>query len=243
MIAVPSIQLYGAGDLRRIAPFGFEGSIGVDITDFGKQFYQLHKGSITLGEQAALFQAYLASELGQAPALPNEVRGVLYTLFDKIGRGNVTDDACDYDHGKRLKKVKPTDRSVRWIVHPQGFEGGEDGWEAKLGPDSDVYHILLPEPGYVERTCDGAYHPKLGVPFSTVPRREEAEKSWTDEGFSPSFAKKAVSYFMSREEGEGTAAVIRWYLRADRGRFGVGPYDGLGIWNLGVGSFPASRSA
>ena len=229
MIIVPEIKIYGVGDSHRLMPFSFEGEIGTQIADFGKPYNQLHKGSIALRDQATLFQWYLLSELGEAPELPEDVRKAVYKLFDKMGFGNVTDDACDYSHGEKLRKIKPTDRSVRWIIHPERFELTEDGWSAKVGENSYVLHILLPEPGYAELTCDGAYRPDTGTPFSTVKTRKAAEQSWISRGFSPKFAEKAVSYLHSREEGKGTAAVVRWYSDADDGRFSVGA-DGVPVY-------------
>jgi hypothetical protein len=243
VITVPPIKVYGAGDSHRLMPFSFEGQIGAEITDFGKPYEDLHKGSIALKDQATLFQLYLLSELGEAPELPEDVRNVVYKLFDKIGFGNVTDDACDYNNGARLRKAKPTDRSVRWIIRPERFELTEDGWSAIIGEDSDVRHILIPEPGYAELTCDGAYRPDTGTPFSTAKTRKAAEQSWIERGFSPEFAEKAVSYLHSREEGKGTAAVVRWCSSADGGRFSVVADWEPGDWDRAAGSFAASRSA
>lgn len=244
MIHVPKLKVYGAGDLNRIMPFSFDGEVADQIGSYGKEFRELHKGSITLGEQAALFNWYLASELGEAPEMPEDVKDTVYMLFDKIGYGNVTDDACDYDGGQKgLKKVKDTDRSVRWIIRPEGFEKGENRWSAKLGENSNIRYITIPETGYVELTVDGPYRPDTGTPFSTVSTRKEAEKSWTKRGFDPEFARKAVSRFWSREEGQGTASVGRWCNDDGGGRFNVSADDGPGFWNLYIGSLPVSRTA
>jgi len=239
-IDVPRIRTYGAGDLRRLQQFSVEGQIASEIDNFGNQYYRLHKGSIGLNEEAALFNAYLLSELGKIE-LPDEVRGLCDYLFNQKGRGNVTDDACDYDNGdKGMEKVKDTDRRVRWILRPDEFKHG-DKWEAKLGEESDEKFILIPESGYVERTVDGAYRPDTGTPFSTVNTRKAAEQSWIDKGYSKDFAEKAVSYFFSREENRGTSAVGRWYYDGDGGRFGVRA-DGSPVVRVpSVGSLAMSR--
>jgi len=236
LIEVQRIEIYGAGDLHRIAPFIYEGHVGSEITGFGKQFKDIHADSITLGDQAALFQAYLARELGEYQP-PKELGKVLDYLFNEIGRSNFTNDACDYDNGKNLRKAKPSDRSVRWIVRPDKFEFVDDKWQAVLGEDSNVYRILVPEGGYMELTNDGFVRPDTGTPFSTVPSREEAEKSWTSRGYDRKFAQKVVSRFWSKSEGQGTTSVIRWYDTADGGRFDVYAYYDPDDMYFDVGSF------
>jgi len=241
-IEIPKIRIYGVGDLNRLMPFEFEGQVAAEIGSYGKPLKDIHKGSISLAEEATLFEAYLLSELDEyTPS--EETRGVIKHLFERMGRGNVTDDACDYDNGdKRMKKARPTDRRVRWIPHPEGFEKADGVWKAIIGEDG-FKDILVPETGYVEMTCDGLYRPDTGTPFSTAKSRERAEKSLTDRGFSPDFARKAVSYFYSRNEGEGTAAVVRWFGSADGGRFFVFTDYVPDGRSPSVGSFPASRSA
>jgi hypothetical protein len=242
MITAPKIRLYGAGDLNRLVPFEFKGQVAEEIGRYGEPLKDIHKGSISLRDEATLFQAYLLSELGEY-APPEEIQGVIKHLFERTGYGNVTDNACDYDNGnKGLKKVKKTDRRVRWIPHPERFERTEDGWKAAIGEDGFV-HILVPESGYVEMTCDGLYRPDTGTPYSTTNNRAKSEKSLTDRGFSPEFAKLAVSYFYSREEGKGTAAVVRWFSKADDGRFDVSADYDPDYGFPDIGSFPASRSA
>lgn len=242
-ITVPRIRVYGAGDLNRLNTFEFEGKMDTEIGDYGKPLHDLHKGSIALRDQATLFQAYLLSELGENLELSEEVKNAVFQLFDKRGYGNVTDDACDYNNGdSRLKKVKPTDRAVRWIIHPKQFRQTNNGWEALLEENSEIHNILVPKTGHVELTVDGAYRPDTGTPFSTVESRKEAEKSWTGRGFDPEFAEKAVSYFYSREEGNGTVAVGRWFSYAVGGRFDVYAGDGPDFRDSFIGSFLASRS-
>ena len=182
---------------------------------------------------------YLLSELGQVK-LEDDVKEVLSYLFERIGYGNVTNDACDYDNGKKgLKKTKETDRSVRWVKKPVEFKETDDDWEAVGGEEK---YILVPNSGYVELTNDGSYNPETGTPFSTLETREDAEQSWINRGFSQQFARLAVSYFCSREEGDGTGAVSRGYFNFDFGRFFVDAVDGPDDRYSYFGSFPASRS-
>ncbi len=242
MVRVPRIQAYPLGSvegLRTSGQYDFEGSVAreIPIDSLGKDYKDIHSQSIVLADQAALWNTYLLSKLGKVD-LSKDLKAALETMFGNIGYGNVTNDACDYDNGKSLKKTKESDRSVRWVKQPERFEQDEKGWKAVGGEE---HHILVPASGYVELTVDGAYNPLTGTPFSTVGSRAEAEKSWTSRGFDPEFAKLAVSYFFSREEGNCISTVGRWYGDDGNGRFYVdadwNPYGGGGV----VGSFPASR--
>jgi hypothetical protein len=237
-----NINTYGAGDLNRLLPFEYHGKIAKEITNMGEQFKNIHKDSISLKDQATLFQAYLLSEEGRLE-LPGDVKEVLKYLFEDMkGHGNVTDDACNYNNGdKGMKKVKESDRRVQWIRHPKEFVETDEGWKAKLGEDSEVKNILIPGTGYNELTCDGLIRPDTGTYFSTVKTRKEAEKSFTDKGFSSDFAKKAVSYFYSREEGNGTASVDRWCDDDDYGRFDVSAVSDPDDRDSVIGSFASSR--
>ena len=69
--------------------------------------------------------------------------------------------------------------------------------------------------------------------------RTHAEKSWTNRGFSPEFARLAVSYFQPKNEKEGTAVVVRW---CDDGRFYVGANGNPGSRNDNIGSFFGNMS-
>jgi hypothetical protein len=215
MVEVPKILAYGLGDERKVEPFFFEGKVASDLMWRGSSFYRLHKGGITLGEQAALYNAYLlrVQELMKGD---NGLDEVLYAMFERRGLGNVTDDACDFDNYDRnilRSKTKPTDMAVRWIFHPEKFSGTDvSSFEAVLGPQSRWMDTIVPKKGYVELTCDGSYRPGTGTPFSTVKTRAEAVKSWTDKGFDPDFAEVAVSEWACGTEGrgKGTYSVLRW---------------------------------
>jgi len=124
----------------------------------------------------------------------------------------------DYDNGDRgLKKPNDSYSSVLWIVEPEEFDVDGNRWKANGG---DAKNKVIPASGYVGRTCDGAYDPD-GAPFETWNKRAQAEKTWTDRGFDPEFARKAVSYFYSRNEGQGTTVVDRWFFNDDYGRFNL----------------------
>jgi hypothetical protein len=243
---VPVImRIYGAGDLTKSVPYVFEGKIGSEIVRYGERFCRIHKGSITLGDQAVLFNAYLLSELGEM-RLPENLELIIHRLFEERGRGNVVDNACDYDNVDRgIKKVKPTDRSVLWTIRPDKFARTGLKWKVVLGATSEQYPTLAPESGFVELTVDGAFMPEeglptrpRGVPFSTVKTRRDAEESWTKRGFTQEFAAKAVSYFSSRGEREGIAAIVRKYS-PNGGRFCIrADYDPDGYSD--IGSFPMS---
>jgi hypothetical protein len=242
MVKVPELRVYGAGDIIRSMPYILGGNISAEITDYGKDSRELHEGSITLGEQAGLWNACLLSDLGELDL--GEAKDAIYSLFGKVGGGNFTDDACNYDGGIKLKKLKNSDRSVEWIIHPEGFEKKDGVWRAKTGPDSDVKHILIPGSGYVPLTCDGAYRPDTGTPFTTVRMRPDAVKSWTDRGYSPEFAQKAVTHFYCKHEGKGTTSVGRWNKGDHYGQFNTyavfdpdygGPEFGLLLMNKTAG--------
>ena len=90
-----SIKVYGAGDLRRIVQHQFDGHLGSGIENFGEQFYKIHKDSITLGDQATLFEAYLLSELGKIELDPG-VKEIVYGMFETIGDQFVQDQPTRY---------------------------------------------------------------------------------------------------------------------------------------------------
>jgi len=231
-------DVVGLSTERSLIPLQFEGDVGAEITDLGKQYKELHKGSITAGDEVALFNAYLLSELGRFEPTA-EQRRVLDYLFNQKGRGNVCNNGVDYNNGdKSLKKPNDSYRSVLWIVEPEDFVLENGIWKAVGG---EAKNKIIPDSGYVGRTCDGAYDP-YGPPYKTWETREQAEKTWTDAGFSQEFAVKAVSYFYSRNEGAGTAVVGRRYWDDDVGRFYLyadrDPDDGYPL----IGRLFASRS-
>jgi hypothetical protein len=238
MIKVPELRRYGVGDLNRLMPYILGGKVASGVENYGNEFKDLHKGSITLGNQAGHWNAYLMSELGELDL--GDAKDAIYSQFENRGNGNVTDDACNYDGGIKLRKFKDSDRSVEWIIRPEGFEKKNGIWQAKLGQDSDLKHITIPASGYVALTCDGSYRPDTGTPFKTVPTRAEAEKSWTDAGYTSEFAKKSVSYFYSMDEGKGTASVFRWCNDGAFGRFYVDARNVPDIRDSDIGALAAS---
>lgn len=252
-VQVPRIRIYGVGDRSRLLPFQYTGQIGTEITNLNGQYRDIHRNSITLADHAALFQTYLRNEfpsdLGEVE-LPDDVKKVLRCLFGEEGCLIVTNDACDYDHGDQdMRRVKPTDRRVRWVVGPQNFEGIFNDFPTTIRPagyewsvtGGKEYLILIPEPGYTELTVDGLLRPDTGTPFSTVETREEAEASFMARRFPLQLARMAVSYFESREEGEGISSVICGYINDRDGRFSIDvSNDPAEKWNY-TGSF-ASRT-
>ena len=208
-------RIVGLDNERETHPLEFEGEVAPKITDFSETYGKLHRGSITAGDEAALFNAYLLRQLGKFE--PDEDQaGVLDYLFGQAGRGNVCNNGVDYNNGDgEAKRPNDSYRSVLWVNEPDGFELSDDVWVPKGGESKPK---VIPASGYVGRTQDGAYDPD-GAPFETWNSRELAEQTWTSAGFTPEFASMAVSYFRSRNEGEGTAVVVRWYWVGDLGRF------------------------
>lgn len=236
MITVPKLKIYGAGDLSRLQMFEYDGDISRKITNFDKTYADL-QDTITLSDQTTLFQAYLLSESGQLD-LPDDVLGVLDYLFKGKRRGNVTNDACDYDNGdKSMKKVHESDRRVLWKVAPERFEETSDGWNAIGG---DEFSIIIPKDGYVIWTNDGGYRPDTGTPFETG-SVDEAIKSMIDHGIPDSVAKRCRSCFWSRSEDDGTSAVGRFSSEGN-GPFNVIAYRDPSFRHSSIGRFPARRS-
>jgi hypothetical protein len=231
LMAVPRTTLYDIIDRHRRRPIELEGGLGQEILDYGAPYSELHRGSITLRDQSALFQTYLLLEAGVDLELPDGVRDVINGMFSQFGRGNVTDDACEY-LGKEegSNGGRPEFKPARWITHPVGFEKTGDGWKAIIGKDSQDHYIMVPRNGYVELTNDGAYRPDTGTPFSTAGSREMAERSWISRGFGPELARDAAAYFF-RREGKGVAVVYRWCSNPESdspmnfGRFGINATD------------------
>jgi hypothetical protein len=185
------------------------------------------RGVATLGEMVGLWSAYLKTELSgidkDDPKYEFDALDRIFHPFLARSLPLLTDDACKYPGSKKLKKLRPTDLSVDWIIHPEafiktrkswsGWREGYDCWDAKIGPDSEVKHIVIPSSGYVPLTCDGAFRPDTGTPFTTVKTREEAEQSWIKRGYTPEFAHKAAARFYSGDWSEdpydGTYCVKR----------------------------------
>ena len=226
---------------NRLKPLAYEGKVGTEMESFGGQYSDLHNDSIILGDELALWNAYLLEKRGKVKPT-DEQRRVFSYLFDESGKGNVCDNAVNYnDHGG-LKPKKGYSRAAV-IIHPEDFTlNRETGlWESSLGEASKVDHLHLPRTGYVRLTNDGSYHPS-GFPFDTAESRAEAEQSWTDRGFDPEFATLAVSYFWSRGEGQGASAVDGWYNGAGVGRFDVDADRNPDGRSPVIGRLPVSRT-
>ena len=210
----------GLDTARNLVPLGFKGKTAAERGDFGKQYKDLHKGSITIQEDLALWNAYLMAELGKYEPTENQ-RKVFDHLYNVFGKGHVCDNAVDYsDYGS----LQPKNGYARAAIftHPEGFKFNKESglWEASQG-DGEMIHGYIPKTGFPELTNDGAYNPETGFPFSTA-SKEQAEASYTNRGFSPEFARMAVSKSWSREEGAGVKIVGRYCSDVwDIGRFGL----------------------
>ena len=226
MITTPRISVYGVGDLNRLRRFEFEGEIGREIIDSDVPASYLVNDTITLADQAALFQAYVGIRQERELDTNDPFEQVLQYLFDIWKeKTNVTRDLCDYDNGDRgMRKVHGTDRRVLWKVIRE-----ED------------YNILIPESGHVKCTNDGLYRPDTGTPFETTRDMEEAIRSMIDHGIPEELAQKIRSYFWSREEDQGTCAVFR-----SSGSYINGPFTINACVDFPdrfvIGRFPAHRS-
>ncbi|MBI5347371.1 MAG: hypothetical protein HZB66_02070 [Candidatus Aenigmarchaeota archaeon] len=241
-VTVPRIEIYGVGGLlglKRYGPHVLEGQIGTDITDFGLMLKDTISTEITLADQNALFQAYLMHKFCKM-LLPDDVRDVVYMLFNKPGRGNKTSDVVDYNKGDTgMQRAKDTDRRVLWVRGVSKFHQDKDGSvKYTMRDDGHEFYKILPAPGYNEWTCDGGWDPETGFAFSTNPGRKAAVRTWTSKGFPEDFAEEIVSCSYTRNEGEGVAGVDRRYFGDDGGRFGVDASWGPEGWRHLVGSFP-----
>jgi len=240
-VGASSVGVIGLDTVRNLIPLEFEGITATERTGFGEQYKDLHKGSITAQEDLALWNAYLMAELGKYEPDKRQ-REVLDFLYSTFGQGHVCDNAVNYsDHGELQSKKGYARAAI--FTRPEGFRFNSDSglWEVNQG-EGVMVHDFIPGTGFPELTNDGAYNPETGIPFSTT-SREKAEASYTRRGFSPEFARMAVSQFWSQNEGAGVNAVDRycdddWYY----GRFDLYacyvPVSGDPIF----GSFLVSRS-
>ena len=201
----------------------FEGQVKPEITGKGRPYKELCKNTITAGEAASLFNTYLLRELDalEGTELDEEQSEILDFLFERIGKGFVCANGVDYDRGdKKAKKPNETYRSVLWVTKPDDFEFSDGIWKPVCGEGKPK---VIPAPGFVGLTSEGAYDSD-GAPLETWDTREQAERTWTSRGFPEDFAKIAVSYSFSREEGQGTSALSCGCWGGYGGRFDLGAY-------------------
>ena len=239
-----TISVYGFEEqrlgTREIRPLSFKGRVG-ETEGYGKPYEELFNGgSLTLGEEAALFNLYLLAQRGLVE-LPEPQRAYLTHKFDRIGYGNILHTVVDFDNGDASMPIKhDSDRRVLLIDRPELLvvENGRIK-EVKAG-EIDPKPKLWPGSGYVGRTCDGAYDPD-GVPLETWETRGQAESRWIDAGADQDFAKDAVSYAWSRGEGQGKAIVGRRFFVRGSGRFDLYADGYPGDRDGGVGRSPVGR--
>jgi hypothetical protein len=229
-IKVPRILVYGPGDVNMREPHVFGAKdVAPEIVHPGNssvQYRQLQEGSMTLGDQAALFNAYMYSLLFEYE-LPAGMGSQVNQLFGEAGVGTVANNACDFDNGDiGLVKPKNTDAPVMWTVYPHEFVRMGEGWMIKTGEASEQFPSHLPKSGYAEMTFDGYLMPESGrssrprgVPFSTVNTKKAAVDSWVRAGFQEDLANELVSYFSIRRDRRGVAVVIRHNDYARKGPF------------------------
>ncbi|MBI5061771.1 MAG: hypothetical protein HZB67_05665 [Candidatus Aenigmarchaeota archaeon] len=235
-----TVKAYGFAEPepRVLKPLSFTGQVG-EIVDYGSPFGDLFKeGSLTLGESAALFNAYLSAKRGLWEPTKGQ-REYLDHLFDRIGYGHVCQTVVDFNNGDKSNLVKEGCKRVLLIDSPELLvvENGVIK-EAKGGERKPK---LWPQNGYVGRTCDGSYDPD-GVPLETWETRKQAEQTWLDVGADQEFATDAVSHTWAREEDQGIAVVYRGFFGSGDGRFVLDADGGPGSRGGSVGRVPANSS-
>jgi len=233
--------IVGLDTARDLIPLVFEGSTAIERTNLGRQYKDLHRDSITAQEDLALWNAYLMAELGKLEP-GEEQREVLDFLYSRFGQGHVCDNAVDYNDPGSLRSKKGYARAAIF-TRLEGFRFNRDSgvWEVIQG-EGTMVHDFIPGTGFPELTNDGAYHPETGFPFSTASRKQ-AEASYTSRGFSPEFARMAVSKFWSQSEGAGVKAVDRCCNDGGYGgRFSLYANNDPRSWDPNFGSFHVSRS-
>ena len=221
---------------RQLKSLSFKGSVG-EIEGYGTPFGALfNEGSLTLGESAALFNAYLLARRGLwTPTKPQ--KEYLDHLFDRVCYGNILQTVVDFNNGKKSKPAKEGYKRVLVIDRPKLVV--KNGIITKV-EGGQVKPKLWPKNGYVGRSCDGSYDTD-GVPFETWETREQAEQTWLDVGADRQFAQDAVSYSWSRNEGDGIALVVRRFFYRDDGRFYLSANWNPDSGNDDIGRVPLNR--
>ncbi len=214
--------------------------VDIEIADLGKQFKDLHKGSITAQKIQRLHNYWVLGEAGEIQ-IPEDQKRVLDYLFNKFGKGIVLDNGVDYNDQGDLEEKEGYARA-RIVTQPKRFHTESGQWEVEA-EEIEPVHDYVPPTGFPLLTNDGIYNPDTFVPFATVPSRKVAEQSHVSKGANPEVARKAVGKFWSREEGQGVAAVSV-YCDSDSvyGRFDLGASGGPGSRDPDIGRL-ASRPA
>ena len=213
--------------------------IDTEITDLGKQFKDLHTGSITAQKIQRLHNYWLLGEAGEVQISEPHKR-VLDYLFNKFGKGIVLDNGVDYNDQGDLPEKEGYARA-RIVTQPKRFHRESGEWEVEAGEIKPV-HGYVPPTGFTISTNDGIYNPDIFVPFATTSERTDAVASHIAKGVSPEVAEKAVSKFWSRNEGDGVAVVDAFCDDgSDCGRFCLDTDNGPGVRYDDIGRL-ASRS-
>ena len=232
-----TIQTYGFRqqvlEPREVHPREFRGRIG-EIEGHGSYGKLFRQGSLTQGEQAALWNAYLLHKKGAIELSEPQIK-YLDSMFDRVGYGNVLETIIDFDNGDRSMKAPPGSRRVLMINRPNDFSV-KNGQIAEVNGGERKPKIWSAN-GYVARTCDGPYD-EDGFPILTLPTRQESEQTWLDAGADQEFASMAVSYAWSRNEGQGKAIVRRGFFIPVGGRFNLGAYSNPDVRDDEVGRVP-----
>ena len=128
----------GFDSTGELSPISYRGSVGA-LEDYGQPYSDLWKGSITAGDELALFNAWLLKKRGQFKPTGDQ-RKVLAGLFEKIGQGNVCDNVVDYSNGdKAMSKPNDSYRRALWVVRPVDID-----WESGRVKGGEDHKVVLP---------------------------------------------------------------------------------------------------
>ena len=214
--------------------------VDTEITDFGKQFKDIHAGSITAQKIQRLHNYWLLGEAGEVQ-IPEPYKRVLDYLFNKFEKGIFLDNGVDYnDHGDLPEK----EGYARAAIHtsPKRFHRESGKWEVEAGEIEPV-HGYVPLTGFPISTNDGIYNPDIFVPFATTPLREIAVQSHISKCVRSDVAEKAVSKFWSRNEGKGVAIGVAYCnIVSDCGRFALSAVGNPDVESVDMGRLASSQN-
>lgn len=170
-----------------VPPFEFRGAnfssgrVAEDITDLRSKryIYELSAGSLTHGDQAALYTVGAFENYGIDTGVPEEARQAALRHYRMTKRnrnaGNVNNDSV-YLSCQKPPFDKSTD--VIWIRRPVWVDHG-NGHVAELGPKSEIFFVCLPPTGYgpvPEESSSNLRHPDTGWVLRTEKRKTVVEK-------------------------------------------------------------------
>lgn len=223
---------------------------GIEDLGTSKPSRELGPKSLTLGYQAALFEAALLRQLG-IEATPADVVSAavkhygIITSEDNKYRGNWTSTIFDYDTDFGRNAWLPDGYERIGVIEGSRWINKDGIWAPQK--KRDVIAVDMPPEGWAALTKDGLYQ-TTGAAFETVKDKKEAARRLENFAMSrglgasaaKSFAERNVSYFYRRGRNTGYSPVYRHF--DDNGPFRVtADWDADGRGG-DLGSFPASSS-